>query len=341
MNASTGLRMTSTTQRQGSFHRRPRRVAGVASSVVAATVLLGLVSGCGGSAGGGSSSSSAVGRGNAVAKAPSAGDLPGAPEQSDSGSGSSAAGGAVDGKSAVAAPVDLLQNRRLVLNTSVELTVPSVFSAAARVRALASAAGGYVGDEKTAGSGATAQSAMTLRVPQAQLGQLTDQVAGLGKVTSRSQTSEDVTQQSIDVASRLTTQKASVARIRALLAQATRIADIVAIEGELSQRESNLESLEAQLKSLNDAVDLSTLSVILSAQGAPKKPAKDDTGFLAGLNSGWDAFVGALVVGLTVVGALLPFAVVLLLLGIPALVLWRRRRTVVPPAPAAVAEAQS
>ncbi len=99
-------------------------------------------------------------------------------------------------------------------------------------------------------------------MPQAQLGQLTDQVAALGKVTSRGQTSQDVTQQSIDVASRLATQKASVARIRALLAQATRISDIVAIEGELSQRESDLESLEAQLKGLNDSVDLATLSVV-------------------------------------------------------------------------------
>ena len=339
MNAQTGSGRTTSIQRRGWFARPPRRLAGVASGVVAATVLLGLVSGCGGGAGGGSSSSSAVARGDAGAKAPSVGGLSGAPEQSGSSAGS-VGGGAADGKSSAAVPADLLQNRRLVLNTSVDLTVPSVFAAAARVRALTSAAGGYVGDEKTAGSGATAQSAMTLRVPQAQLSQLTDQVAGLGKVTSRSQTSQDVTQQTVDVTSRLATQRASVARIRALLAQATRIADIVAIEGELSQRESDLESMEAQLKSLDDAVDLATLSVMLSAQGAPKKPAKDNTGFLAGLSNGWDAFTGALVVGLTVVGALLPFTVALLVLGFPALLLWRRRRTAVPPPPAPVAEAQ-
>ena len=112
-------------------------------------------------------------------------------------------------------------------------------------------------------------------MPQAQLGTLTDQVAALGKVISRSQTSEDVTQQTIDVASRLATQKASVARIRALLAKATRIADIVAIEGELSQRESDLESLEAQLKSLNDAVDLATLS---RSRSPPRRRAQAGQG---------------------------------------------------------------
>src|SRR5664279_5032637 len=82
-------------------------------------------------------------------------------------------------------------------------------------------------------------------IPSAKVAPVTDQIAGLGTVRSRGQTSEDVTQQSVDVASRLATQKASIARVRALLAQATRIADIVAIEGELSQRESDLESREA------------------------------------------------------------------------------------------------
>jgi hypothetical protein len=161
---------------------------------------------------------------------------------------------------------------------------------------------------------------------------VTDQVARLGKVTSRGQTSSDVTQQSIDIASRLATQKASVARIRALLAHATKISDIVAIEGELSQRESDLESMEAQLKGLDDAVDLSTLTVSLNAQGAPRPKPHDNTGFVAGLSSGWDAFLTSLVAVLTVFGALLPFGIVLALVALPVLVLWRRRR-VGPPAP--------
>jgi Domain of unknown function (DUF4349) len=313
-----------------------RTSAGLAGSVVALSVIVGLVSGCSGSSG---SSGSSGGVASSVAKAPVAGGAFNGPNAAAPDE--AADGGASSGKASTAGSagtVGLLQNRRLVLNTDIDVTVPDVFKAAARVRTLAGAADGYVGDEKTAGSGTNAQSALTLRVPQAQLGQLTDQVAALGKVTSRGQTSQDVTQQSIDVASRLATQKASVARIRALLARATRISDIVAIEGELSQRESNLESLEAQLKGLNDSVDLATLSVVLSPQGAPKKPVAASTGFGAGLHDGWDAFVGALVVALTVLGALLPFALTLALLGIPALVLWRRRRTVVAPTAAPVPE---
>ncbi len=311
--------------------RRRRTAVSMASAVLAAAVLTGAVAGCGGSSGTGGSASSAKGAadsGGSVSSGGASSGLAKAPGVAPAPGGASAAqpGG---GDTTEAGSADLVQGRRLVRSSSLELTVGDIFRTAARIRAVASSAGGYVGDEKTqaAGPGQPAQSSLTLRVPQARLGSVTDQVAGLGTVAARSQSSDDVTQQSVDVTSRLATEKASVARVRVLLARATRIADIVQIEGELSQRESNLESLEAQLKSLDDSVDLATLSVTLSPPGVAKKPVKAGTGFGAGLHRGWDAFTGALVVALTVVGALLPFALLLVLVGLPALVLWRRRRT--------------
>jgi hypothetical protein len=293
--------------------------------VAVAAVLVGVVllgtAGCGSGHGGASSSSSA---GDVQAK-------PATGPEFEAGGSAASPGADSDssvGKSASAvSAADLLQQRRLILDTALSLAVGNVAQSAGRVRALATGSGGYVGDEDTGGSGRTAHSTLTLRVPAAKVGAVTDQVAGLGTVRSRNLTSQDVTQQSIDVASRLATQKASIARVRALLARATRISDIILIEGELSNRESNLESLEAQLTSLNDSVDLATLTVNLSVAGAPPKPAKADTGFLAGLGHGWSAFVAALVVALTVLGAVLPFAALVALIGVPALLLYRRRRT--------------
>ncbi|MFL6099905.1 MAG: DUF4349 domain-containing protein [Actinomycetales bacterium] len=327
-------------QTQAGPGTRRRMMTALLATAVGATVALGTVAACSGPGGSSNTSGAAGGSGGAsVGKAasdsagkPAAGGFAQAPRGADT------AGGSGDlSEQAVSAAV--LQNRRLILKSSVALTVRDVFQTAGRVRALASGAGGYVGDEQTSGSGRAAASTLQLRVPQDQLGPLTDQVARLGKVTSRGQTSSDVTQQSIDVASRIATQKASVARIRALLAQATKISDIVAIEGELSQRESDLESLEAQLKSLDDAVDLATLTVSLNAQGAPAPKHKDNTGFLAGLSNGWDAFVTSLVAVLTVLGALLPFGIVLALVAVPLLVLWRRRRVL--PGPPAVPASES
>jgi Domain of unknown function (DUF4349) len=312
---------------------RRRAPLAIASGAVLAAVLLGTAAcGSGHGASGGSSASSGGAVSGAQPAKPAAGpqfDADGSAASTDT---SKAAGGV---------PVaNLLQQRRLILDTSVSLTVGNVLQAAGRVRSMAAAAGGYVGDEQTDGGTArSAHSTLTLRIPAAKVAPVTDQIAGLGTVRSRGQTSEDVTQQSVDVASRLATQKASIARVRALLARATRISDIILIEGELSNRESNLESLEAQLESLNDSVDLATLTVSLSPAGAPAKPVKAHSGFLAGLDRGWSAFAAAFVVALTVLGAVLPFAALLALLGVPALLLLRRRRVTPPPTSAPAVEA--
>jgi hypothetical protein len=52
----------------------------------------------------------------------------------------------------------------------------------------------------------------------------------------------------------------------------------------------------------------------------------DDTGFLAGLAGGWHAFTASVLVLLTALGAVLPFALAALVVGLP--VWWgvRRRR---------------
>ena len=108
----------------------------------------------------------------------------------------------------------------------------------------------------------------------------------------------------------------------------TSVAQIVSIEGELTQREADLESLEAQMRSLTDLTSLSTITVTLLGPEAKvvPKPAVHHKGFVAGLKSGWHTFVDSVTVLLQVIGALLPF---LIAIGIPLwiiLALVRRRR---------------
>ena len=84
--------------------------------------------------------------------------------------------------------------------------------------------------------------------------------------------------------------------------------------------------------------DLATIEVTLVSPDRVVEPSKDDDdlGFASGLRGGWDAFVGITLVVLTVLGALVPFAVVGALVGVPLLLVWRNRRRpdAVPPAPA-------
>ncbi|GAB3590086.1 hypothetical protein GCM10027446_04070 [Angustibacter peucedani] len=327
---------------------------GTAAGAVLALVLL---AGCGG---GGSSdtasSGAAVERGVAGPSQP--GDSGGVVVEKsagDSAGGSSAVGadggngsdGAVDG-GRVDAAAPAVTDQRVIRTADMAVRTKDVTAAAARVRTVAEAAKGFVADEKTTSSPPEpglpepeqrqgySESVLTLRVPTTALDRVMGQVAETGTVLSRNQSSEDVSSTYVDVRSRVSSQTASVERVRALLARAANLGQVVQIESELSRREADLESLQAQLKSLEDRTALSTLTVSLTPPTVvqPTPPAEQD-GFLAGLEGGWSALVAALTVLLTVLGALLPFAVVAALVGVPAYRWWRRHRASAGPGTAA------
>lgn len=240
----------------------------------------------------------------------------------------------VSSGSGVVAPAVL--DRRLARRADIALTVPDVDAAAARVRSIAAAAQGIVLSESVSSEPELPEtggfSTITISVPGDRLDATLDQVARVGEVHSRNTSTTDVTAQFVDTESRVATMQASVERVRALMGEATRIADIVSLEAELSRRQSDLESLQSQLAALKDAVALSPVEVRLSTDEAVLEDADDDTGFLAGLAAGWGAFTTSVTVLLTAVGAVLPFALVAALVVVP-LALWLRRRGARPIAP--------
>ena len=128
---------------------------------------------------------------------------------------------------------------------------------------MATGSGGYVGGDQRSIDAQASIATVTLRVPAAQFDTTLAALHGLGTEQDRQVSTQDVTEQVVDVQSRLKTQQASVDRIRALIAQTTSIAQIVSIEDELTQREADLESMEAQLRSLTDLTSLSTITVTL------------------------------------------------------------------------------
>lgn len=232
-----------------------------------------------------------------------------------------------------AAPSDraLIQTVQLV----VQAEDPAA-AADAAVRA-AVAVGGFTASQRTDTGGRTdgtaTASEVVLRVPGGELDEVLTRLRGLGKRLGEDRTTQDVTDQVVDVDSRVASQKASVARVRALLAQATSIGDVVTIEAELAKRESDLEALEAKQASLADQTSLATVTATFRAPDAVTATSAHRTGFLGGLAAGWHAFTAAAVVALAVLGAVLPFALTgALAAGAVLLVLraLRRRRTPTP-----------
>lgn len=232
-------------------------------------------------------------------------------------------------------------DRSIIYTGDLTVRVEKVDDVAVRVKALVEGVAGYVAADKRADAGTRTEAHLTLRVPADKFMSTVDALAALGRPESRSLSTEDVTQQVVDLDAQIASQKASVDRTRALLARAQTVAEIVSIEGELAKRESALATLEARKRRLSDLTSLSTVTVHLLGPDAPGTIAKDKgPSFLAGLEAGWHGFLGAMTVLLAILGFLLPFAVVL---AIPAGALWLllRRRRPRPSAPSQTAGSPS
>jgi hypothetical protein len=260
------------------------------------------------------------------------------PMPADNGSGEKAAGGgtgAVAGAPEPAAEpgaqpaqdVKVAPNERSIIFTgSIYVAVDDVRSAADKAGVIAAGAGGFVGADQRNLVEGKSDAKLTLRVPAAAYSATLDALAKLGTEEARSGQQEDVTEAVVDLDARIETQQASVSRTRALLAKANTIGEIVSVEGELTKREADLASLQARKRSLANQVDLSTITVYLHSRETPSPvPTEPDSGFVAGLKSGWHAFVSSVKVLLTILGALTPFVIAI---GVPVwlIVWWLRRR---------------
>ncbi|MEQ8146647.1 DUF4349 domain-containing protein [Streptomyces sp. OP7] len=267
------------------------------------------VTGCSGAADGGASSDSKADKGVMADEA--AGDA--AAESAKEG----APGGAAD-RAAAAAP--RVAAEHVIRTASLTVRVKDVPKALDEARAAATDAGGYVGDENTRRDAVGDEhTRVVLRAPAGAYEEVLTGLEGTGTLVERSAKAQDVTDQVVDVESRISTQRASVARIRELMDQATRLSDVVTLEGELSSRQADLESLLAQQAALKDRTSLATITLTLTENPVKEEEKDDDPGFLDALAGGWDVFLTLLRWLALALGAVLPFAAV----AAPAVLVWR------------------
>ncbi|UYQ65133.1 DUF4349 domain-containing protein [Streptomyces peucetius] len=200
----------------------------------------------------------------------------------------------------------------VIRTATLEVEVKDATKALAAARTTALNAGGHVENETTERIDDThVTSRVVLRVPQERYDSVLSELAGAGKLLARKADAKDVTDQVVDVESRIATQRASVARVRELMERATKLTDVVTLEGELSSRQADLESLLAQQAALKDRTSMATITLTLSEQERPDAGKEDDDpGFLDALGGGWDALVATLRWTAVVLGAVAPFAAV-------------------------------
>ncbi|QIG41602.1 DUF4349 domain-containing protein [Nocardioides anomalus] len=291
--------------------------------LVWAAAAVALLAGCSSSSDdAGSDASSGSVAASAAAPAPDAGgDAGGAGD-----AGSAAESAADTGSGSRAAP----EQQAVISTGRVALRADDVGQALFDVRKVVDGHRGQVAedDTETDPNGDPLRSRMVLRIPTADFDAAMDELGRAATLVSSQRETADVTTQVLDTDVRVEAQRRSIERIQALFDAATSIKDVVSVEGELSRRQADLASLEAQQRYLADQTSLSTITLTVERTPADHAapPEQDDAGFLAGLSGGWDALLTFLVASATVAGALLPWLGLALLVGVPTWSVLRRLR---------------
>jgi hypothetical protein len=216
--------------------------------------------------------------------------------------------------------------REVIISGNVTITADDPIAASRDAVRIVEAAGGRVDGRTEYAPTETDQGSaqLQLRIPADKLTATLDKLEELGRADEISLSTSDVTVESQDLDARITALRASIDRLNGLMAKATNIDDLIALESAISSRQAELESLEAQQRYLADQVSMSTISLYLRSDAEAPKTVPGD--FWSGLATGWNAFVGFWAGLLVVLGVLLPWVVTLALIA--ALIIWivRRRR---------------
>lgn len=154
---------------------------------------------------------------------------------------------------------------------------------------------------------------MTIRIPQQQLDGFLDTVAGIGNVISKEEREEDVTLAYVDLASHKEALETEQTRLLELLEQAANIEDIITIEQRLSDVRYQIESMESQLRTYDNRVDYSTVSLDIREVGELTPIVKETV---------WERISSGFMDSIKSIGNGIKEIFVWLMINLPYLVIW-------------------
>ena len=236
-----------------SMTRRTARWSPFAAAIAACVIL----AACSASGAGMQAIGDELDGGRPAAEAPDAGE----PE---TGAEEPAAGGSDEDPDRFLAPIE----QRIIKTGEITLEVENVGEMIGRVRAMAASLNGYVGGSQ-AGT-LDDRATLTLRIPADRFDEALADLHEMDvEVVAEATREQDVTGQVVDLQARIDNLAASEASYRELVARATEVEDILAVQSRLDQVRGEIEQLTAQLDQLEAQAALSTLTVTLVPRVAP------------------------------------------------------------------------
>ena len=166
---------------------------------------------------------------------------------------------------------------------------------------------------------------LTIRIPEESFEEVMAKLETLGKATEVRTELEDVTDQYIDLESRLNNQKVQEERLSEILEMAESVEEVLEVEKELQRVRGEIESMSARLDRLKDQITYSTINITMREEAVPTGAISphsfDNLGnrIAEAFTGGVNFLLSAVSIIIVVFSAILPALVILV--GI-ALITW-------------------
>jgi hypothetical protein len=167
-------------------------------------------------------------------------------------------------------PTQIAQNRIVLKNATVSITVNDAAATVSAISKIASDEGGWIVNSNTyqqaSGSGAKlTYGTITIRVPAAKLDSILDQIkVSAVSVDNVNITGTDVTDQYTDLSSQLTNLKSAEDQLRKIMDSATKTEDVLAVFRQLTDIRGQIEVIQGKLKYYDQAAAYSSIAVTLT-----------------------------------------------------------------------------
>lgn len=188
--------------------------------------------------------------------------------------------------------VAVAEGQQIIQSASVTLRVDDIAASATEIANYVESINGRIdsrNEYRNPDSSEITSADLMVKVPSDQLDAALERLKTFGNLEGFSKSASDVTLQVIDLDARIASLESSITNLQKLLDDAASVADLLAAETALSDRQAELDSLKSQRTYLADQIDLSAIWVNL----VPKRAldAVAPIGFIAGIETGWNAIV--------------------------------------------------
>lgn len=153
----------------------------------------------------------------------------------------------------------------IIRNASLDLVVPDTEDALAKIEDVTGEMGGYVVQSNVYQSGESKQASVQVRIPAERLDEALEQFRGLAtEVRSENVSGQDVTDEYVDLQSRLRSKEAAEAKLLEFLEEAEDTEAALSVYSELERIQTDIEVIKGRMQYLEDSAAMSSVSIDLT-----------------------------------------------------------------------------